>query len=96
MTDSSETTADDEYSDVKGQLVDGHVTKNFFKYTSLEMPVHVQVLKSSKATSKLETKKVEQTKNRWKIRVRLASKNSTCRFLQQIKNRRKLQLQRKL
>ena len=86
-TVSSESIPEDEYSEVEGQYVDGNVTENFFQYTSPEKSVHVKVLKSSTPTSKIETKKLEPSQNRWKIWVRLASKNSTSTLMQQIKKR---------
>ena len=83
-SEESENTGSTEY---EGNLVEGEVTPNFFKYTSAHKPVHVKICKSTSSTESLKTEQCRKDKNKWKIRVRLEPKLSKNSFVQNIRKR---------
>ena len=75
-------------TEYEGDIVDGELSGNFFKYTSPHKSVHVKISKSSTATSSFNREECEKQDKRWKIRVRLEPKLSKNHFVQHIKKRR--------
>ena len=82
-------------TEYEGDIVDGELSGNFFKYTSPHKSVHVKISNSSTATSSFHREQCEQQDKRWKIHVRLEPKLSKNHFVQHIRNRRQLKLKRK-
>ena len=96
----SDSTSDDEYSVVDGQVVNVTVGQNFFEYTSPHEPVHVRVYKTATNTSQVKTENVDSERcKKWKLHVCLDGEGSTTQkkskecmrnYLDRMRKRRRL------
>ena len=85
-----------EVGEFNGNVMDVTVSPNFIKCESEERPVHIKVVQQGIDTKHVKTEDItEHTSKWWELRIKLSDKRQNKMYMDRVKRRRKLELQRK-
>ena len=86
-----------EVGEFDANVMDVTVSPNFIQYDSEERPLHIKVVQQAIDTKHVKTEDItEHISKRWKLRIKLSDRKINKMYMDRVKRRRKLQLQRKL
>ena len=86
-----------EVGEFHASVMDVTVSPNFIQYDSEERPLHIKVVQQAIDTKHVKTEDIsERISKRWKLRIKLSDRKINKMYMDRVKRRRKLELQRKL
>ena len=86
-----------EVGEFHASVMDVTVSPKFIQYDLEERPLHIKVVQQAIDTKHVKTEDISECiSKRWKLRIKLSDRKINKMYMDRVKRRRKLELQRKL